>query len=237
MRWGVHRAVLGRALDDGTVPAATCFDTGDLGMHLQFSYRDEFGRGERRVYTRPRESPRLYVHSHPFKLGKCSSDDPLGNVPGAVVWRRHTFSVGVRSVGSELLQKIIDRKMPFLAALPGTPDDLNDILGTYDVLKDAFKFSCMLRGTDTLYRSFVPKLGSMLHLGLVELMKPCRCIKRGEVDRVGTTVFPGLFEVLPARGLGVQTVVPRAQVICECELATRDVGLKPQIPHIPLPTI
>ena len=120
-----------------------------------------------------------------------------------------------------MMRTIFEQKLPLLAAL--VPDSAEDPLGTRDVLEDAFKFSCMLRGTgtgqnaDALYRSFVPKLGSMLHLGLVELVKPCRRGERGEVDRVGATVFPGLFEVMPTPPM-VQTVVRRAQVICECEL-------------------
>ena len=57
----------------------------------------------------------------------------------------------------------------------------------------------------------------MLHLGQVELVKPCRRGERGEVDRVGATGSLGLFEVLPTLPM-VQTVVRRAQVICECEL-------------------
>ena len=171
-----------------------------------------------------------------YILGNVALTTSLVNVPGAAVWRRHTFSVAVQSVRSELLEQIFDRKMPFLAGL--LPGNTADLLGTRDVLEDAFKFSCMLRGTNTeadaLYRSYVPKLGSTLHMGLVELVKPCRCIQRGEVDRVGATVFPGLFELLPVL-FAAQSVVRRAQVICECELATTDVKLAPYILPIPLP--
>ncbi|KAN0140365.1 hypothetical protein V8E53_001574 [Lactarius tabidus] len=137
----------------------------------------------------------------------------------AAVWRRHTFSVAVEHPTPETMRMIFEQKTPLLAAL--LPDSAEVPLGTRDVLKDAFKFSCMLRGTgpdsDALYRSFVLKLGSALHLGLVELVKPCPRSNRGEVDRVGATIFPGLFEVLPTPPM-VQTVVRRAQVICECEL-------------------
>ena len=139
----------------------------------------------------------------------------------AAVWRRHTFSVALEHPNPEMMRTIFEQKLPLLAAL--VPDSAEDPLGTRDVLEVAFKFSCTLRGTgtgpdvDALYRSFVPKLGSALHLGLVELVKPCRRGERGEVDRVGATVFPGLFEVLPTPPM-VQTVVRRAQVICECEL-------------------
>ena len=117
-----------------------------------------------------------------------------------------------------MMQTIFEENMPLLAAL--LPDSANDPLGTRGVLVEAFTFSCMLRGPnadgDALYRSFVPKIASTLHSGMV-LVKPCRRIERGEVDRVGATIFPGLFEVLPTPSM-VQTVVRPARVICECEL-------------------
>ena len=116
--------------------------------------------------------------------------------------------------------------MPSLAAL--LPDSAEDSLGTRRVLEDAFKFSCMLRGVpagagpdaDALYRSFVPELASPLYPGLIELVKRCRGSERGEADRVGATIFPGLVKVLPTPPI-MQTVVRRALVICECDfLAT-----------------
>jgi hypothetical protein len=152
-----------------------------------------------------------------------------GNVATAAVWRRHTFSIAVEFLRPEMLRMIFEKNMPLLAAL--LPASTEALLGTHSVLEDAFKFSCMLRGAnadaDALYRSFVPKLGSTLNLGLVELVKPCRRSERGEVDRVGVTLFPGLFEVLPTPPM-VQTVVRRAQVVCECGLlATSDAASTP----------
>jgi len=137
----------------------------------------------------------------------------------AAVWRRHTFSVAVDYLSPEVMRTIFEKNMPLLAAL--LPDSAEDPLGTRSVLEDAFKFSCMLRGAgsdaDALYRSFVPELASPLYPGLIELVKRCRRRERGEVDRVGATIFPGLVEVLPTPPI-VQTVVRRAMVICECEL-------------------
>jgi hypothetical protein len=142
-----------------------------------------------------------------------------GDVTAAAVWRRHTFSVAMEKPTPEITRMIFERNMPLLAAL--LPDSAEDSLGTRGMLEDAFEFSRKLRGAgpdaDALYRSFVPKLASTLHPGLIELVKPCRRSERGEVDRVGATVFPGLFEILPTPPV-VQTVVRRAQVICECEL-------------------
>ena len=70
---------------------------------------------------------------------------------------------------------------------------------------------------DAFYRSFIPELGSTLYPREVELAKRCRRSERGEVDRVGATIFPGLVEVsrnLPKAGVPsgdtVKTVVCRA---------------------------
>jgi hypothetical protein len=118
-----------------------------------------------------------------------------------------------------MMRMVFEENMPLLAAL--LPDSADDPFGTRAVLEDAFKFSCMLRGAnadaDALYRSFVPELASTLNPGLIELVIPCRRSERGEFDRVGATIFPGLVEVLPTPPI-VQTVVRRAQVVCECEL-------------------
>ena len=118
-----------------------------------------------------------------------------------------------------MVRTIFEENMPSLAKL--LPDSEDDPFGTRGLLEEAFTFSCMLRGTnadgDALYRSFVPKIASTLHPGMVELVKPCRRMERGEVDRVGATIFPGLFEVLPSPSM-VRTVIRPAQVICECEL-------------------
>jgi hypothetical protein len=143
------------------------------------------------------------------------------NAVTAAAWRRQTFSVVVKNPTPEITQTIFEGNLPLLAALLPNSMSADDPLGTRGVLEEAFKFSCMLRGAnadaDTLYRSFVPKLASELHPGVVELVMPCRRSERGEVDRVGVTIFPGLFEILPTPPM-VQTVVRRAQVICECEL-------------------
>jgi hypothetical protein len=78
---------------------------------------------------------------------------------------------------------------------------------------------------DAFYRSFIPELGSTLYPRQVELAKRCRRSERGEVDRVGATIFPGLAKVsrnLPGPGAAsgdtANTVVRKAQVICECVL-------------------
>jgi hypothetical protein len=243
-RRGEHCSLHGRAADDGAVPAAARDGSGDLGRYRQLSDRVELSRGELGVDTRPRASPRSYVLSPSLNRRKHCSDPPSfdptfsrlfyfmgvfwclffsGNPATAAAWRQQTFSVAVEFLptqAAQMVRKIFEENMPLLAAL--LPDSADDPLGTRGVLEEAFTFSCMLRGGtnadgDVLYRSFVPKIASTLDTGMVELVKPCRLSERGEVDRVGATIFPGLFEVLPAPSM-VQTVVRPAQVICECEL-------------------
>jgi len=151
------------------------------------------------------------VHEHLF------SRDPTA----AAVWRRHTFSVAVDYLSPEMSRMIFEENMPSLAAL--LPDSAGDPLGTRDVLEAAFKLSCMLRGVpagagpgaDALCRSFVPELASTLYPRQIELVKRCGRSERGEVDRVGATLCPGLVNVSPTLE---RTVVRRAKVICECAL-------------------
>ncbi|KAI9457009.1 hypothetical protein BJY52DRAFT_1120729, partial [Lactarius psammicola] len=149
----------------------------------------------------------------------------------AAVWRRHTFFAAVEDLSPEMMRTIFEENMPSLAAL--LPDSAEDPLGTRGVLQDAFKFSCMLHGAldspgpgaDAHYRSFVPKLASTLDPRQIEVVKRCHRSERGEVDRVGATIFPGLVKILPTPpgprvepGENTQTVVRRALVICECAL-------------------
>jgi hypothetical protein len=149
----------------------------------------------------------------------------------AAVWRRQTFTAAVENVAPETSRSIFEEHVPSLAAL--LRDNPDDPLGTRIVLEDAYKFSRMLHGapsssgpaSEAFYRSFVPELGSTLYPSRVELTKRCRRSERGELDRVGATIFPGLVKVsrtLPGPGIALgdtmQTVVRRAQVICECAL-------------------
>jgi hypothetical protein len=115
------------------------------------------------------------------------------------------------------------------------------------ILESAYVFSRMLHGSgapssDAFYRAFVPELGSVLYPRQIELVKRCLKSERGETDRVGATIFPGLVKVSrappePGKEGTVQvskpevnhcdvvcltrisqTVVRRAQVICECAM-------------------
>jgi hypothetical protein len=154
-----------------------------------------------------------------------------GDPTVAAVWRRQTFSAAVDNVASDTTRMIFEEHVPTLAAL--LRDSPDDPLGTRAVLEDAYKFSRMLHGApsaagpgaDAFYRSFVPELASTLYPRQIELAKRCRRSERGELDRVGATIFPGLVKVSrtpegPGATLGdtSQAVVRRAQVICECAL-------------------
>ncbi|KAI0277297.1 hypothetical protein BGY98DRAFT_631609 [Russula aff. rugulosa BPL654] len=148
----------------------------------------------------------------------------------AAVWRRQTFTAAVENVAPETTRSIFEEHLPSLAAI--LQDKSDDQLGTRKVLEDAYRFSRMLHGApaaagpaaDTFYRSFIPEVGSTLYPRHVELAKRCRRSERGEVDRVGATIFPGLVKVSrnqPGPGVtsgDANTVVRRAQVICECAL-------------------
>ena len=167
----------------------------------------------------------------------------LGDPTVAAVWRRQTFSAAVENVAPETTRSIFEENVPSLAAL--LPDSAEDPMGTRGVLEDAYKFSRMLHGApatagpgaDAFYRSFVPELASTLYPRQVELAKRCRRSERGELDRVGATIFPGLVKVSRAppgpgitTGDNAQTVVRRAQVICECALLASSYPVSPPPP-------
>ncbi|KAF9562003.1 hypothetical protein CPC08DRAFT_663746 [Agrocybe pediades] len=141
----------------------------------------------------------------------------------ASVWRRQTFSAAVDSCTPDMSLSILYEQVPELMKV------LNGKIpasGGVSILESAYAFSRMLHGSgsasnDAFYRAFVPELGSVLHPRQIELVKRCMKSERGETDRVGATIFPGLAKVSRA-GTGmdetVQTVVRRAQVICECAM-------------------
>ncbi|KAF7329774.1 hypothetical protein MKEN_00240700 [Mycena kentingensis (nom. inval.)] len=131
----------------------------------------------------------------------------------AAVWRRQTFSAAIDTCSPDIAYSIFSEHVPRLTRLLGMP--------ARAAIDAAFTFSRMLHGTagagssDAFYRAFVPEVGSAMHASQIELVKRCLKNERAEVDHVGCTVFPGLVKV----GMdGVNTVVRRAQVICECAL-------------------
>ncbi|KIY64852.1 hypothetical protein CYLTODRAFT_492802 [Cylindrobasidium torrendii FP15055 ss-10] len=146
----------------------------------------------------------------------------------ACVWRRQTFTAAVESCTQEMATLILHEQLPKLTSL------FNGAIptaGGTSILGTAYSFSQMLHGAnntfgDAFYRAFVPEVGSMLHPSQIELSRRCLQSERGDYDRVGATIFPGLVKVtrgapLPdgsASGETTQTVVRRAQVICQCAM-------------------
>ena len=85
--------------------------------------------------------------------------------------------------------------------------------GGVSILESAYAFSRMLHSSgsnssDAFYRAFVPELGSTLYPRQIELVKRCLRSERGELDRVGATIFPGLVKVSRMTGIsGTQETV------------------------------
>ncbi|KAI0707229.1 hypothetical protein C8Q76DRAFT_770904 [Earliella scabrosa] len=162
------------------------------------------------------------IHEHIF------SRDPTV----AAVWRRQTFSAAVEACSPDMSRFFLSEHMPNLTKVLGLENnDKNTVsAGVFPVLEAAYEFSRMLHGApsssggsvDAFYRAFVPDVASTMNPRQIELVKRCHKTERGEQDRVGATVFPGLVKV--SRGPpgpngvateNIQTVVRRAQVICE----------------------
>lgn len=154
----------------------------------------------------------------------------------AAVWRRQTFSAAVESCDANMAHSIFNDQMPSLVKILGA-----SMKGAISIFDSAYNFSRMLHGanasgasTDAFYRSFVPEIGSALLPRQIELIRRCLKSEQGEVDRVGATIFPGLVKVAKGSTTGgeqnqdnMQTIVRRAQVICECALMVGANGAVP----------
>lgn len=167
----------------------------------------------------------------------------------ACVWRRQTFSAAVETCTPDMSLSILHEQVPeLMRVLHGKIPSS----GGVSILESAYAFSRMLHGSgspsgDAFYRAFVPELGSVLFPRQIELVKRCLKSERGETDRVGATIFPGLVKVsraatVPGMEETVQTVVRRAQVICECAMGGPSVpampydGQQPGMPQVmPMP--
>lgn len=156
----------------------------------------------------------------------------------ACVWRRQTFSAALESFSSEMSLHILSEQIPTLADVLriGQLAMSNSCL---PVIDSAYAFAKMLHGsksssggtTDTFYRAFVPEVGSALYARQIELVKRCIKSESGELDVVGVTVFPGLVKVSKgppgpdgSATENIQTVVRRAQVMCQCALTGTGTG-------------
>ena len=185
------------------------------------------------------------IHEHIFSRTCLSSRHAVfpnnstnydaGDPTVAAVWRRQTFTAAVESCSEDMSRFFLSEHMDNLAKVLAldTCEKKSPSGGIFTVLEAAYEFSRMLHGApsssgstvDAFYRAFVPDVASTMNPRQIELVKRCHKTERGEPDRVGATVFPGLVKV--SRGPpgpngvsteNVQTVVRRAQVICECAL-------------------
>lgn len=99
-------------------------------------------------------------------------------------------------------QSILLEQVPGLMQVLSQNGSIPPSAGT-GILESAYEFSRMLHGSnstsggsaDAFYRAFVPELGSRLYPRQIELVKRCLRSERGEPDRVGATIFPGLVKV------------------------------------------
>jgi hypothetical protein len=133
-----------------------------------------------------------------------------------------------------MMENILIENLPSLTRILSPAGAVTQTSGS-QVLESANEFSRMLHGStsssggtvDAFYRAFVPELGSTLYPRQIELVKRCLLSEQGDADRVGATIFPGLVKVTKGPTTpgsegseSIQTVVRRAQVICECALAS-----------------
>ena len=120
-----------------------------------------------------------------------------GDPTVACVWRRQTFSAAVDACTPDMSLSILYEQVPELMR---TLNGKIPASGGVSIVESAYAFSRMLHGsgsssTDAFYRAFVPELGSALFPSQIELVKRCLKSERGEQDRVGATIFPGLVKV------------------------------------------
>ncbi|GAA6044149.1 hypothetical protein JCM8097_004876, partial [Rhodosporidiobolus ruineniae] len=180
----------------------------------------------------------------------------------ASVWRRQTFSAAVDSLDPEMSLSLFNEHMPHVFALinpsssalhspaptagPTIAPELEAVLDASYVysrmLHKSYSPGGALEGSG-FYRSFVCQVGSPLDPTQLELIKKCYRTERGEPERVGACLFPGLvketaIDTNPLPQISIRhgpngghnriaqkkretrtLVVRRAQVICECALA------------------
>ncbi|TNY24038.1 hypothetical protein DMC30DRAFT_443752 [Rhodotorula diobovata] len=174
----------------------------------------------------------------------------------ASVWRRQTFSAAVDALDPSMTLSLFREHMPHVFSLINpAPDTIAPELEA--VLDASYVYSRMLHKSYSpggalegsgFYRSFVCQVGAPLDPTQLELIKKCYRTERGEPERVGACLFPGLVketavdttpvpQISIRHGLpGVQNVptkkretrtlvVRRAQVICECALAAHGVSI------------
>jgi len=148
-----------------------------------------------------------------------------GDPTVASVWRRQTFSAAVETCTPDMSLSILHEQVPeLMQVLQGKIPSSGGVW----ILESAYAFSRMLHGSgassnDAFYRAFVPELGSVLYPRQIELVKRCLKSERGETDRVGATIFPGLVKVSrtstePGKEETVQVSKTRSQSVRCCRI-------------------
>ncbi|GAA5860952.1 hypothetical protein JCM8547_003899 [Rhodosporidiobolus lusitaniae] len=130
----------------------------------------------------------------------------------ASVWRRQTFSAAVDSLDPEMSLSLFSEHMPHVFSLinpppppsPVSPTPAITIAPELEAVLDAsYVYSRMLHKSYSpggalegsgFYRSFVCQVGSPLDPTQLELIKKCYRTERGEPERVGACLFPGLVK-------------------------------------------
>lgn len=216
------RHAMSETISEGVINCLIVTSSSEANIQLSHIHEHIFART-----PPPFRSPHVYRK-------KLTPENRAGDPTVAAVWRRQTFSAAVEKVAPSTTLALLEEHMPTLSRLLGA----QHTDGALAVLEHAYAFSRMLHGApstapgsrDAFYRSFVLELQGTLYPRHVELVKRCINTERGTTCRVGATTFPGLVKVAqatPANGAGgggdsgadsAQTVVRRAQVICECAL-------------------
>ncbi|KAK4051513.1 hypothetical protein OIO90_004727 [Microbotryomycetes sp. JL221] len=121
----------------------------------------------------------------------------------ASVWRRQTFSAAVESLSPSMAISIFTEHMPSLFSVINPTETLSPALS--EVLEASYTFSRMLHASNSqmgggtiesggFYRAYTPTIGSQLDPTQLELIKKCYRCERGEPERVGACLFPGLVK-------------------------------------------
>lgn len=212
------RHTVSKTIAEGIINCLVITDSPDANIQLARIHEHIFSREQRVLTQNTSQWPSI-------------DDLPTGDPTVAAVWRRQTFSAAVETCSLEMSLFFLSEHMPNLQQLLEISSDKTTLGGALvPILEAAYDFSRMLHSApsssggqvDAFYRAFVPDVGSTMNPRQIELVKRCQRTERGEPDRVGATVFPGLVKV--TRGVAgqsveaSQTVVRRAQVICECAL-------------------
>ncbi|KDE02859.1 hypothetical protein, variant 1 [Microbotryum lychnidis-dioicae p1A1 Lamole] len=123
----------------------------------------------------------------------------------ASVWRRQTFSASLTHLSERTCFSLLSRHIPAISYLLNpSPTHLSPSLLT--MLEAFHLYARTLHSSATamgggggvegsgFYRAYVPQIGTLLDPGRLELIKRCYRTERGEPERVGACLFPGLVK-------------------------------------------